>query len=121
MAGLTTAGLNALLDSGLDAFATASLHSSDPGATGLAEISGGSPAYARKAITWAAATGAGRTTNVTPLFDVPASTVAYVGYWSGATFLGSRALSATEVYAAQGTYLLSAITELLLLTTIGEP
>lgn len=90
--------------------ATASLHSADPGATGASEISGGTPAYARKAVAFNAAAGAviGQTTS-DPVFDVPAgATVAFVGYWSGEgtpVFLASDAVT-SETFGAQGTYTL---------------
>lgn len=73
------------------------------------ELSGGSPAYARKNITVNAASGGVRALNADMAFDVmPASTVAYVGYWaSGPTFLGSDPVT-NEVFAAQGTYTLLA-------------
>lgn len=88
-----------------------SLHTADPGDTGASEVSGGSPAYARKAITFAAAASGlidDSTNGVT--FDVPASTtVAYVGYWSAitsGTWLGSSAVT-SEAFAGQGQYVLT--------------
>jgi len=112
MAGLSTAGKNLMLDSGISGFAYASLHSADPGASGTSELTGGSPVYARKAITWASAGSGSKKSTTTPqAFDVPAgSTVAYVGYWSavsGGTFYGSRAVT-TETYSGQGTYTIAA-------------
>ncbi len=90
--------------------ATASLHSADPGTTGASELTGGSPAYARKAVTWNAAAASNIDQANAPVFDVPGgSTVAFVGYWSGEAtpvFLGSDPVTA-ESYAAQGTYTLS--------------
>ncbi len=84
-----------------------SLHNSDPGSTGTGEASGGSPAYARKAITWGTvASGANTNTNAL-VFDVPAGSYSHAGFWStstGGTFYGGQALSATETFAAQGTY-----------------
>lgn len=106
MAGLTTEGRNLMLDSGF-APGYASLHSADAGATGDNELSGGSPAYARKAITWGSAASGTRSSTNSQVFDVPAgSTVAEVGYWSapsGGTFYGSRAVT-SESYTGQGTY-----------------
>ena len=108
MAGLVTAGKNLLLDSGIGAFAYMSLHSADPGATGTSELTGGSPAYARKAISWAAAASSTKSNSADITFDVPAgSTVAYIGYWSAVssgTFYGSRAVTTSESYTGQGTY-----------------
>jgi len=71
----------------------ASLHSSIPSDIGSSELSGGSPAYARKATVFdAAASGAIVKNASDPSFDVAAaSTVVAVGFWSaltGGTFLG---------------------------------
>ena len=82
---LTDAGRNASLD-GLATVATfASLHTGDPSTTGANEMTGGSPAYARKGITWAASSTGTKANSAACLFDVPASTVAYVGLWSAVT------------------------------------
>jgi len=52
MAGFRDASVHAMLDLELPAgSASLSLHSGDPGSTGANEISGGSPAYARKTVT----------------------------------------------------------------------
>src|SRR5262245_25246424 len=89
----STNGKNVMLDA-LGAVALfASLHSDIPNASGSNEISGGSPAYARKAIAWASASGGSMDKTATdPVFDVPGSTsVFYVGLWSlstGGTFYG---------------------------------
>jgi hypothetical protein len=107
MAGLSTAGRNLMLDSGISGFAFASLHSANAGAGGANELTGGSPAYARKAVTWASAASGTKSSSNAQVFDVPAgSTVAEVGYWSlasGGTFYGSRAVT-SESFAGQGTY-----------------
>jgi len=90
----------------------ASLHTSDPGDTGTAEhsTSGGSPVYARKAITWGTAGGGALAHGGAPVFDVPAGrTVLYVGMWSlvtGGVFYGA-ALVTQEDFGAQGTYTLT--------------
>lgn len=83
---LVTAAKNTMLDA-LTVTAL-SLHSGFPGLTGANEISGGAPAYARKAVTFAAASGGSRTTSATVTFDVPATTVRWVGLWNGATYMG---------------------------------
>lgn len=74
----------------------ASLHSGFPGNSGANEISGGSPAYARKAVTFDAASGGSRAQSGTAVFDVPGSTtVRYIGFWTaltGGTFLGYHPL-----------------------------
>ncbi len=88
----------------------ASLHSADPGATGANELTGGSPAYARKAVTFAAAAGSALDQSNAPVFDVAAgSTVAHVGYWSNdatPVWLGSDPV-VNETFNAQGTYTLT--------------
>ena len=78
----------------------ASLHSADPGATGTSEISGGAPAYARKALTWAAGTPDGVVT-ASATFDVPASTATtHAGVWTAAT-AGTFLDKTTAAYASQ--------------------
>jgi hypothetical protein len=65
--------------------AFASLHTAYS-ATGTNELTGGSPAYARKAITWSAASAGSKASSSAPVFDIPAgTTVAYVGLWSAVT------------------------------------
>jgi hypothetical protein len=92
-------------------YAYASLHNGDPGTTGANEISGGTPAYARKAITvGASSAGSARTLSADVTFDVPAGTITHVGYWSaitGGTFQGSDPVT-SETFAAQGQYKLLA-------------
>jgi hypothetical protein len=82
------------------AAAYASLHSADPGTTGTSEISGGSPAYARKALTWTAGSVDGVVT-ATATFDIPAGTgTTHAGLWptsTGGTFLDKVA----AVYSSQ--------------------
>lgn len=78
----TTVAKNAMLDALQISYA--SLHSGFPGQSGLNEISGGSPAYARKAITVGAASGEQRTLSGSVTFDVPAATIRWVGVWNGA-------------------------------------
>lgn len=109
---LSTLGANALLDGTPWPPTYASVHSADPGATGTSnELTGGTPAYARKALTWAAgATRAKALAATFPVFDVPAgSTVAYVGLWSAiaGTYLGCWQVT-SEVFAGQGTFTVSA-------------
>lgn len=91
------------------AIAYASLHTADPGAGGSNEVTGGTPAYARKAITWNAAATHAKAQNGSCVFDVPACTVAYVGLWSAltnGTYYGCIDVT-DEVFAAQGTYTFS--------------
>ncbi len=106
----STLGKNAMLNA-LGALAVfASLHSGNPGDNGANEISGGSPAYIRKAITWGAAGSGTMDMNGTAVLDVPSSTtVAYVGFWSAesnGTFYGAADVT-DEVFANQGTYSLT--------------
>lgn len=107
---LSTAAKNAALDHLATVMVFASLHTADPGDTGANEVSGGSPAYGRKAITWNAATGGALDNNANPVFDVPAATtVTHAGLWSavtGGTYHGSGDI-ANETFAGQGQYTLS--------------
>jgi hypothetical protein len=67
--------------------------------TGTNEVTGGTPAYARKAVTYAAASGEARAATAAQLFDVPATTVRWVGKWDAVTagnFLGMTALNGDE-------------------------
>lgn len=80
------------LDEGQAGGAThASAHSAYS-TTGTNELSGGSPAYARKALTWSAASGGAKALTSGVTFDIPAgSTVAWIGLWDAITagnFLG---------------------------------
>jgi hypothetical protein len=100
---------------GVDAIAAlatrAALHTADPGGANSAsnEVTGGSPAYARKAIAWNAASGGAATQNGNVVFDVPATTVAWVSYWNTAGTVRYLKKDVTdEVFAAQGTYTLLA-------------
>ena len=113
MGTFSTTAKNSMLDSlTIDRL---SLHSGDPGVDGTAnEISGGSPAYARKAATYGAAASGVRTLSTAVEFDVPAgSTVAYVGKWSynagTMIFHGADAVT-NETFGGQGTYTVTATT-----------
>lgn len=87
------------------------LNSADPGTTGASEISGGSPAYARDAITWGAES-AGAIANSTSMsLNVPASTtVDYFNTNSTSTISGGTgyqiggALNASVTFNSQGTF-----------------
>lgn len=60
-----------------------SLHTAHPGSSGTSnEITGGSPAYARKAATINAASSGTRSLNADVTFDVPAGDVATIGFWN---------------------------------------
>lgn len=79
-------GRNAMLTGGLgNAVTHLSLHTADPGTTGANEATGGSPAYARKGVSWAAASGGQRASSNSQTFDVPAGSYPYVGFWDALT------------------------------------
>ena len=110
---LATGGKNAAVAGVAGVALYLSIHSADPGGTGASELTGGSPAYARKSASWGSPSG-GAVAASSVTFDIPAgSTAAYFGMWSAVTagtFEGGGALSASEVYGAQGTYVLSSTT-----------
>lgn len=84
---LTTAVKNAMLDA--ITITHMSLHSGFPGLTGANELSGGSPAYAKKAVTYGAASGSTRTTTGAVNFDVGAGhVVRWEGIYNSGTYLG---------------------------------
>jgi hypothetical protein len=78
----TTNAKNAML--GALTFSEVSLHTAFPGTTGASEVTG-SP-YARKVPSVGAASGEVRTA-ASVAIDVPATTVRWVGYWDGTSFL----------------------------------
>ena len=87
-----------------------SLPTADPTTTGGSEATGGSPAYARKPVTWNAPTfSAGIetvTSAVSATFDVPAGTYAWFGIWDAAS-AGNYLMGGTctsQVFSAQGQY-----------------
>jgi hypothetical protein len=87
-----------------------SLHTADS-STGANEVTGGSPAYARQAITWSAPSASAMNNTAQITFNVPTgTTIRFLGYWSastGGTFYGNRALDANQTYTSQGTYTLA--------------
>lgn len=87
MTSIATATKNKMLDA--ETLNSVSLHTAFPGVTGANEVSGGAPAYARKAIVTNAASGGQRLLNAAVTFDVPASTIRWVGFWNGATWIGA--------------------------------
>lgn len=93
----TTAARNLMLDAnGTTHLSAHSAYSS----TGANELTGGTPAYARKAVTYGAAAAEAKSASTQPVFDVPAgSTVRFIGRWTaitGGTFLGMEANGGTE-------------------------
>lgn len=74
--------------------------------TATTEVTGGSPAYARKAITWSITNGVATMNGTDPVFDVPACTVKAVGFYdalTAGTQYGFYNVT-DEIFAAQGTY-----------------
>lgn len=111
---LNTSGKNAAANGVASNVTYVSLHTADPGTSGASEVTGGTPAYARKGVSWSTAANGVAAISAGVTFDVPAgTTIQYVGLWnaaSGGTFYGSAALSAQESYGGQGTYNLTALT-----------
>lgn len=89
---LTTNGRNQLLDATDVAFL--SLHTDFPGQNQANEITGGSPAYARKAVTFASAASGSKASSDSQAFDVSASsTVRWIGYSDAVTAGNGRGAS----------------------------
>lgn len=90
-----------------------SLHTGSPGTTGANEVAGGSPAYARKSISFSAASGGSKSSSSQPVLDVPAgTTVTHLGLWdavSSGNFLGYADVT-DESFAGQGTYTVTSAT-----------
>lgn len=93
----TDAAKNAMLDA--IGITHLSLHNAWS-ASGANELAGGTPAYARKPVTLAAAAAGSKAASTQPNFDVPANeTVRWVGYWTAltaGTFLGMVPNGGTE-------------------------
>jgi hypothetical protein len=91
---ISTASKNVMLDN--SGWTAMSLHTAYS-ASGANEVTGGSPAYARIAITLSAASGGSKAISNQPAFNVPAgTTVRWVGWWAGATFAGMEPNSGSE-------------------------
>lgn len=105
---LSDSARNAAADAVAAIAGYASLHTGDPGTTGANEVTGGTPAYARKPVTWAAAVAGTASASAAVTFDVPAGTnVTHGGLWSaatGGTFRAGDDLPAPEDFGSQGTY-----------------
>lgn len=110
----TEAALNPAVDAITDLVTHVSLHTADPSTTGANEVAGGSPAYARQAVTYAAADNGQAAIEAVEEFNVPGSTtVTHFGLWSASTsgtFYGGFALSASETFANAGVYRMTAQT-----------
>ena len=78
---------NRMLDQAITSPVYLSLHTATPSQGTPNEVTGGSPAYARKSATIGAASAGVRAITGTPItFDVPASTtVTHVGMWDAST------------------------------------
>lgn len=101
----TTTQKNTLATSYGSAAAFGAVYTTVPGGSAGTEPSGGSPAYARKALSWGAASGGVVTVTVT--FDIPASTtIAGAGVHTlvtAGTYLDGAAVT-SQAFATQGTY-----------------
>ena len=110
MAIATAAMRNILVDAYTGAADFAALYSTAPGASAGTELSGGSPAYARKAMTWPAAANSTATAQAV-VFDVPSgATVAGVGFHTavtGGTYLDGVAVT-NQPFSSQGTFSVTA-------------
>jgi hypothetical protein len=108
---IDTTAANAMLDHLASLMTRVALHTGDPGAANTAanEVTGGSPAYARKAITWNAASARNLDSADAPVFDVPAgTTVSWISFWNtaGTVRYGKKDVT-DETFGAQGTYTLT--------------
>ncbi len=93
---LSDATVNSMLDS--QTLDLCSLHTAYS-ASGANEVTGGTPAYAKKAITMAAAASRARAASTQPVFDVPVgTTVRFIGLWTnaGTVFKGMVANGGSE-------------------------
>lgn len=110
--------LNQAAEADAARYAYASIHGGDPGVTGAYEASGGSPAYARKLVTWRAGGAQGplgpTLTPATPgicwsemtTFDLLGGSWSHSGFWDQPTsgaFLGGKPLGATFTPTVQDT------------------
>lgn len=89
----------------------AALYSTVPGASAGTELTGGSPAYARKVPSWGGAGATNINSATIPAFDVASgSTVAGAGFHSALTagnYMDGGAVT-SQTFSSQGTYTLSA-------------
>lgn len=108
MAIQTTTQKNTLATAYGAAATHAALYTTAPGGTAGTEVTGGSPAYARKAITWGSAAGGVITATVT--FDVPTgTTVVGAGVHTAitaGTYLDGGTVT-SQAFSSQGTYALT--------------
>lgn len=114
MAIATLAQRNALATAYGAAAPNGALFTADPGTSGAAtgEVTGGSPAYARKALNWGAAS-ASVITSAATTFDIPAgTTVTFAGNTVSATAgtadVRDKVAVTSQAFASQGTYIVTA-------------
>lgn len=105
-----TKAKNVMLDALALVAVRIALHTGDPGgADGAAnEVTGGSPAYARKLVTWNVASGGSIDDSNVPVFDIPAgTTVTWASFWdlAGTSRYAKKAIT-SESFTNQGTYTL---------------
>lgn len=90
-----------------------SLHTDVIGSGSGNEVTGGSPAYARRAVTWNAASAGSKAISASVVFDVPAGvTIRRCGLFSAptaGTYWGDADIT-DETYGGQGTYTVTAAT-----------
>lgn len=105
MAVQTTTQKNTLATSYGGAATHGAVYTTAPGGTAGTEPSGGSPAYARKALTWGAASNGVVTATAT--FDIPSgTTIVGVGLHTAltaGTYLDGASVT-SQAFASQGTY-----------------
>ena len=90
-----------------------SLHTGDTSTTGANEVTGGSPAYARVAVTWNSPSGGSVTNSNALSINLPASTTAsYFGVWSASTsgtfYIGGALASSVTTGSTQGVVTIAA-------------
>lgn len=108
--GLNATALNLMLDALGATVDFVSLHTDTIGSGSGNEVTGGSPAYARKGITWNAAAAGNLDSSNQPVFDVPSGvTIRRVGFFdavTAGTYYGDAEIT-DEAYGGQGTYTLT--------------
>jgi hypothetical protein len=82
---MNVSGKNVALDALGTAITHLSVHTAWPGTSGANEATGGSPAYARKSVTWSAASAGAKAASNQPIFDLAAGTYRYYGGWTALT------------------------------------
>jgi len=105
MAIQTAAMKNILSDAYKGAALYGAVYTTAPGGTAGTEPSGGSPAYARKSLSWSASSGG--VTSATATFDIPTSTTlvgagVHSAVTAGTYYDGAAVTS--QAFASQGTY-----------------